>query len=35
VDLTNRIDLSIGPIGHSEVPLYYDRYIIQAGLAAD
>jgi len=34
VNLTDNVDPSLGPIGHSEVPLYYEKYVIQAGLAA-
>jgi hypothetical protein len=34
VNLTDYVDPSLGVIGHSEVPLYYEKYVIQAGLAA-
>jgi hypothetical protein len=31
VDLTNRFDPVIGPIGHVQVPVWYDQHVVQQG----
>jgi hypothetical protein len=31
VDLTSRIDPVIGPVGHTQLPFWYDRYVVQQG----